>query len=469
MNRIIILIAFLLAAIGAQAQSAFNGIWEGKMKAGVEITMIFYISQDASKNFVLTIDCPDQGLRDVKASSVTVTNDSLKWEMKQFGATYSGRLNGDSAIIGTLKQGVSLALNMKKVEKVTEVVRPQTPVPPFAYRSEDIVYTNKNKSMSYGATITIPPGKGPFPAVLLLTGSGQQNRDEEIAGHKPFAVIADHLTKNGFIVLRVDDRGVGKTTSNGGNATTRDFADDANVSLAYLLVRPEVDKKKIGLIGHSEGGMIAQIVAAERKDINFVIFLAAPGEQTIKVMNDQNEAMLLKAGMSKEYATAYLELYKNIITAVLKADSASAKAKVTPVVDEWINKTPKNVVRATTGITNDSTKNNFVSQFVGQLNQAWFRYFLSYDPAPNIKKMSAKVLALNGSKDVQVISKSNLPAIEAALKKGKSKVYEIKELEGLNHLFQECKACTVNEYGQLQQTFSPMALEVMTNWMKKIL
>jgi alpha/beta superfamily hydrolase len=341
MNRIIIFFACLLATIGTYAQSAFTGIWEGKMNAGVEITMIFHISQDASKNFIVTIDCPEQGLRGVKASSVTVSHDSLNWEMKQFGASYSGKLKGDSALIGTLKQGVSLTLNMKKVEKITEVVRAQTPVPPFPYRSEDIVYANKNKSISYGATITIPPGKGPFPAVLLLTGSGAQNRDEEIMGHKPFAVIADHLTKNGFIVLRVDDRGVGKTTGNGGIATTRDFADDATVSLGYLLARPEVDKKKIGLIGHSEGGMIAQIVAAERKDINFVVMLAGPGEQTMKVMNDQNEAMLLKAGMSKEYVAAYLELYKNIITTILAADSTSATAKVTPVVDEWINKTSK--------------------------------------------------------------------------------------------------------------------------------
>lgn len=468
MNRIIIAFTFLLAATGTYAQSAFNGIWEGKMNAGMEIRMIFHISQDASKNFIVTIESPEQGLRDIKASAVTVNNDSIKIEIGRFGASYSGKLKGDSSITGTFKQGLQFALNLKKVEKVTEIVRAQTPVPPFPYKSEDIVYTNKNKSISYGATITIPTGKGPFPAVLLLTGSGMQNRDEEIAGHKPFAVIADHLTKNGFIVLRVDDRGMGKTTGSV-TGTTRDFADDANVSVEYMRSRPETDKKKIGLIGHSEGGMIAQIVASERKDINFVVMLAAPGEQTIKVMIDQNEAMLRKVGMSKEYTDAYLELYKNIITTMLAADSASAKEKVTPVVQEWINKTPKNIVATTTGITNDSTRNTFVNMFVGQLNQPWFRYFLTYDPAPHIKKMTAYVLALNGSKDVQVISTSNLAAIEAALKQSKSKGYEIKELPGLNHLFQECKSCMVNEYGQLQQTFSPAALEAMTAWMKKIL
>lgn len=468
MTRIILLFTVLLST-SAFPQSAFNGIWEGKMNAGVEVRMVLYISQDASKNYIVTVEFPDQGLKDIKANTVTVSNDSIRLEISQFGASYSGKLKGDSMITGTFKQGMSFPLNVKKVEKVTTIVRPQTPVPPFAYKSEDVVYTNKNKSISYGATITIPPGKGPFPAVLLLTGSGQQNRDEEVMGHKPFAVIADHLTNNGFIVLRVDDRGIGKTTGNVAIATTRDFAHDATVSIEYLLGRPEVDKKKIGLIGHSEGGMIAQIVAAERKDINFVVMLATPGEHTMKVMNDQNEAILLKSGMSKEYVAAYLGLYKNILTTMIAADSASAKEKVMPVVEEWISKTPRNIVQATTGITNDSTKNNYVSLFVGQLNQPWFRYFLTYDPAPYIKKMNARVLALNGSKDVQIISKSNLAAIEAALKESKSKGYEIKELEGLNHLFQECKLCTVNEYGQLQQTISPVALEVMTSWMKKIL
>lgn len=469
MKRIIILFGCLLTAFASHAQSAFNGIWEGKLNAGAELTMIFFISQDSAKNFIATIDCPEQGLRGVKASTVAVSNDSIAITIKQFGASYAGRLKGDSSITGNFKQGVSLPLNMKKVTKVTEPVRPQTPIPPFAYRSEDVEYTNKDRSISYGATITIPQGKGPFPAALLLTGSGAQNRDEEMMGHKPFAVIADHLTKNGFIVLRVDDRGVGKTTGNAATATTKDFADDANTSLAYLLARPEVDKKKTGLIGHSEGGMIAQLVAAARSDLRFVIMLAAPGEPTMKVMHDQNEAMLRKAGMSKEYVDAYLGLYKNILTTILATDSASAKEKVTPVVNEWVKATPKNIVRATTGITNDSTRNNFVNTFTGQLNQPWFRYFLSYEPAPYIQKIKAPVLALNGSKDIQVIAATNLPAIEAALKKGKSKSYEIQELPGLNHLFQECKLCTVNEYSQLQQTFSPVALQVMTAWLKKIL
>jgi uncharacterized protein len=467
MNRIIIFFTCLFAAVSANAQSAFTGIWEGKMNPGIEMRVVFYISQDSSKNYIATMEFPDQGMKDIKASKITVSNDSIRLEISKFGASYAGKLKGDSLITGTMKQGVSLPLNMKKVEKVSEIVRAQTPVPPFAYKSEDLVYTNKNKSISYGATITIPPGKGPFPAALLLTGSGSQNRDEEIVGHKPFAVIADHLTKNGFIVLRVDDRGMGKTTGDASIATTRDYANDAIASLEYLLQRPEVNKKKIGLIGHSEGGMIAQMVAAERKDINFVVLLAAPGEPTMKVMHDQNEAILRKSGMSKEYVAAYLELYGNILTTILAADSATAIAKVKPVVDEWINKTPKNIVMVTTGITNDSTKNNFVNVFVSQLNMPWIRYFLSYDPASYIKKISASVLALNGSKDVQVISKSNLPAIEAALKQSKSKNYEVKELEGLNHLFQECKSCTINDYGQLQQTISPAVLEIMTNWMKK--
>lgn len=469
MKKLFNLFALLLLNFVGNTQSAFLGTWEGKMNAGVELRMIFHISQDASNNYLVTIDCPEQGLKDVKANSVMLNTDSIRLEISQFGASYSGKKSSDSLITGTLVQGMSFPLNIKKITKVVVKNRPQTPVAPFPYKSEDIIYTNKDKSITYGATITIPSGKGPFPAALLLTGSGQQNRDEEILGHKPFAVIADHLTKNGFIVLRVDDRGVGQTTGKRFISTTRDFANDAIVGLNYLKNRNEVNKNMVGLIGHSEGGMIAQILAAERKDISFVVMLSGPGEKTMKVMNDQNEAMLLKSGMPKEFITSYMALYKNILNTVITSDSLSMKGNVKNVVNTWVEQTQPNAVVATTGIRDENSKTNFIDQFVSQVGHPWFKYFLSYDPAPYIRKMSAKVLALNGSKDIQVISKTNLQGIEAALKKSKSKSYEVKELEGLNHLFQDCKTCTVQEYDLIEQTISPKLLDTMTEWLKKSL
>ena len=469
MKNIFVLIGYLAATMFAQAQPAVTGLWEGQLKVGIDLQVVFKISSSGPDSLSATMDIPDQGLKNIKASSIKFRDDSLWLEIGQFKARYAGKLLGDSIINGVFQQGIRLPLTLKKVAHISEKKRPQTPQPPFPYTVEDLVYYNKDSSIAYGATLTIPRGKGPFPAVLLLTGSGQQNRDEEIMGHKPFAVIADHLTRNGLIVLRVDDRGMGKTTGDLSAANTRDFANDALVSLGYLKKRKEVDQRKTGLIGHSEGGMIAQLIAASEKGINFIIFLAAPGEDIIKLMIDQNEAIYKKAGVSKENTAAYLELYKEIITAAAHHDTGALRPKIQKIVDEWISHTPKNVVLATTRIHDEASKMALIDQFANQLAHPWFKYFLQYQPAPYIQKISAKVLALNGGNDIQVISGPNLAAIQKALKNGKSKVFEVKEFPGLNHLFQKCNTCTTNEYNQLEQTISPEVLDYMTAWIKKIL
>jgi pimeloyl-ACP methyl ester carboxylesterase len=466
--RSVLLSTLLLFNFVIVAQTLFSGIWEGTLKAGTEIRMVFRISTDSAGAYQATLESPDQGSIAVKASQVRLIEDSVFIEIRQFNAKYSGKIIGDS-INGRFIQGTGFPLNLKKVNQPTVKIRPQTPVPPFPYKTEELIYQNDKKTISYGATITIPQGNGPFAAVLLLTGSGQQNRDEEIVGHKPFAVIADHLTRNGFIVLRVDDRGTGKTTGEVFKSTTADYADDAKVSLNYLQTRKEVDKKRIGLIGHSEGGMIAQIIAAARKDIKFIVMLAGPGIPTLKLMEEQNEAILAKNGLTDEYMAPYLSLYTSILKTILASDSASAAAKVKTVVNSWIESTPKNIVAATTGIRDEASKENFIRQSVSQLGTAWFRYFLSYDPASNLGKITANVLALNGSEDIQVISKTNLAAIDSILKKGKSSKFEVKEMAGMNHLFQECKKCTLSEYSELDQTISPAVLDKITGWMKSVL
>jgi pimeloyl-ACP methyl ester carboxylesterase len=437
------------------------------MKAGADIRMIFRISLDSTGKYQATVESPDQGSVAIKANLVELRDDSVFIGISQFNANYSGKIIGDS-INGRFIQGMGFPLSLKKVNKASVKIRPQTPVPPFPYISEDLEYYNESKTIKFGATITIPKGNGTFPAVLLLTGSGQQNRDEEMMGHKPFAVLADHLTRNGFIVLRVDDRGIGKTTGSVINATTADFADDAITSIDLLAKRKEVDKKKIGLIGHSEGGIIAQMLAAEKKDIRFIVMLAAPGIPITKLMEEQNDTILAKAGLSAAYRGTYINLYNDIIKTILTSDTSSAVGKVRTVVNDWIEKTEKNIVIATTGIRDEASKETFIRQFVSQAGSPWFRYFLAYDPSENLKKISADVLAVNGNKDIQVISRSNLAAIDSILKKGKATNFEVKELEGLNHLFQECKSCTVSEYNQLDQTISTTVLNMITTWMKKI-
>ncbi len=468
MKKLLLAVLVLVTVDLTSAQSPFIGTWEGILKAGADMRIYFRIAQDDQQNLTALMDAPDQGLKDVKVSDLVIAGDSISLTIPQFQASYAGSMNGDGTINGTFRQGMAFPLNLTKVMKIAEVKRPQTPVPPFPYRSEDVTYTSNDNAISYGATITIPNGTGPFPAAVLLTGSGPQNRDEEIAGHKPFAVLADHLTRNGFIVLRVDDRGVGQTTGDATTATTRDFADDANVSLNYLKSRAEVDTRKIGMIGHSEGGMIAQIVAAERDDIHFVVMLAAPGMRIPELMSEQTHAVLSKSGLPADYVTAYVKLYNNVIASAIASQGDDLSASVTKVVDQWVSETPQSIVQATTGIRDESSKVNFVNTFAGQIGTPWFRYFLQYDPAVNVQKIRANVLAVNGSEDVQVVSKPNLAAIELSLKKGKANSFEVRELSGLNHLFQECKSCTLAEYGQLDQTLSPVLLETVTAWMKRV-
>ena len=287
-------------------------------------------------------------------------------------------------------------------------------------------------------------------------------------GHKPFAVIADYLTRKGYVVLRVDDRGKGQTTGDVLNATSRDFANDAEVSLDYLKDRKETDDHKIGLIGHSEGGMIAEMIAAERKDISFIILLAGPGVKITQLMMEQNNAFRASAGWSEEYVNHFATLYQTLITAIGQASSRDeARKNPNSVVSDWIAKTPEHIVTATTAINDEQSKERFIDQWVLQVSNPWFKYFINYDPDPYVRQISAKVLALNGDKDIQVLSKSNLAGLEASLKKSKSKLYEVKEIPGVNHLFQHCKQCTVAEYGQLEETFAPEVLDIMAAWLQK--
>lgn len=467
MKQILLTIITFSFSIAAFSQKDLSGIWEGTLNIGIELQLDFHLNKN-NETWQASLDIPQQQVKEMKASNVIITADSVKIEYRQIGGGFFGKLSNDSTISGSWKQGTILPLLLKRVKEVSTPKRPQTPQPPFPYNNEEVVYFNKDKSIQYGATITIPQGKGPFPAVLLITGSGQQNRDEEILGHKPFAVIADFLTRKGYIVLRVDDRGKGQTTGDLTNATTRDFANDAEISLDYLKSRKEVDPHKIGLIGHSEGGAIAEMIAAERKDIDFIILLAGPGVPIIQLMTEQNIAVHESAGWSKEYANQFATLYKSLITVIAHAQTQEeARSSATAAVSDWIAKTPAPIVTATTAIKDDQSKERFVNQWVQEIGRPWLKYFINYNPDPYLRQISAKVLALNGDKDIQVLSKSNLAGLEASLKKSKSKLYEVKEIKGVNHLFQLCNTCTVAEYGQLEETFSPEVLAVIAAWMNK--
>ena len=415
------------------------------------------------------MDSPDQGAEGIPLSSVRIKGDSLLVEAKAIGGKFSGRFENDTTIIGEWFQGTGLPLQLKKLsagEAVAERKRPQTPKPPFPYKSEDVVYFNKNKSIQYGATITSPQGAGSFPAIILITGSGQENRDEELFGHKPFAVLADYLTRKGYVIMRVDDRGIGQTTGDVKNATSKDFANDVITGLDYLKGLPQVNKAKIGLLGHSEGGMIAQMVAAQRPDVDFVIMLAGPGLKGMDVLLTQNRAILAKQGLSAKALDSYMELYKSLVPEVSSSDS-SAKTRAVRMLENWLAKTPAETIATATGIKTEADKKTFLDRFSTWFAAAWTRYFIHYDPDVYVQKMKAKMLALNGEKDVQIVAGPNLAALKASLQKGGNKASTVVELKGLNHFFQHCTECTIAEYSELEETIAPEALETIAAWLRK--
>ncbi|MBL7733382.1 MAG: alpha/beta fold hydrolase [Chitinophagaceae bacterium] len=457
----------LLTTIKGQQVSIFAGSWEGKLNVGMELRVVFHIKEEKGV-FSSTVDSPDQDAFGIGTDATTVSGNDIKIEMGDLKAVFEGKMVNDSTIEGEFTQGVALPLTLTRTTKVQKApLRPQLPVPPFPYKSEDVTYTNTDKTITFGATITIPEGKGPFPAVLLITGSGPQDRDESLMGHKPFAVLADHLTRKGFVVLRTDDRGTNKSTGDFNKATSADFAEDAEAGVNYLISRTETDPKKVGLIGHSEGGMIAPMVAAKRKDIGFIVLMAGPGVPVIELMAEQNAAILRSGGVDTDAANgikdAFKTLAQHIISAPTKEEALAGSVKIT---EDWAARQSPQMLKDLELETPEKRK-VYVTQMVISFQTPWFQYFMKFNPEIYLEKLSCKILAINGSEDVQVISSQNLPGIEKSLKKSKSKNYEIKELAGLNHLFQRCNTCTVEEYSKLEETMAPEALDTISNWLLK--
>ncbi len=356
----------------------------------------------------------------------------------------------------------SLALvNAQSVKKN----RPQTPKPPFTYNTDSVEYDNEDKTVHLAATFSYPKTKGPFVTAVMITGSGQEDRDETVFGHHPFAVIADYLTRLGYAVLRVDDRGMGKSRGALMTATSADFANDVITSIHYLLTRPEVNKNKIGVIGHSEGGFIAPIVYTKWPKLAFIISLAGTGVSGAEILLKQ-QTDPVKTTVSKAAYDAFYELTKN--TLYIIHDNAAEPdsvilADVKKMYSEWKSRQPDSIL-----VPLHADKATAIA-YALQIKQElipWLKYFISTDPALFWQQVKCPVLAINGEKDIQVYPRQNIPAIRDALKKGKNKNVTVHILPGLNHLFQTCHQCTFGEYGELEETFSQSALKIIGDWLK---
>src|SRR5690606_796558 len=297
-----------------------------------------------------------------------------------------------------------------------------------------------------------------FPAAILISGSGPQNRDEEFMTHKPFLVLADHLTKNGVAVLRYDDRGFAESTGEHMSATSLDFAKDVEAAIDYLKSRKEINKKQIGLIGHSEGGLIAPIVAANSKDVDFIVLLAGPGVSGDQILLQQVGLIGKTAGLSDAYIQNEKKVAQGVFDIVIKYKDPNLRERELKKYYEKVFTDFPEVVK-----NSGMKKEDLINLNVAQTKRAWYKYFIEYDPAISLQKVQCPVLAVNGSKDVQV-APENLVAIKKALENGDNKNFTVKELPDMNHLFQVCKTGAINEYATIEQTMSPMVLEEVSGW-----
>lgn len=472
MKKVILLLFLLITSysiIPLTAQDIIDrhsvaGSWFGRLEINaISLRIIFNLALAGEDSLSVTLDSPDQGAKGIGIGPVTLDSNRIKIQAPSLFAEFNGTIQNDTLIEGIFMQsGLKLPLTLTKLKKAFAMNRPQEPKPPFPYKSEDFKFTNTNAGIDLAGTLTMPEGDGPFPAVILITGSGSQNRDEELLGHKPFLVIADHLSRNGIAVLRYDDRGVGQSEGTPLYATSADFADDAEAAFIYLKGRIDIDSRFIGLAGHSEGGLIASIVASRNPEIAFVISLAGTGVPGDQVMHQQNRDISRISGVDKQQIEEAISINKEIF-GVLKneKDNTEAEKQITEIYTEILtsqNQTQEDIDRA-------------LKRLNVSLNPAaynWMRFFIITDPAKYWGKIKCPVLALNGEKDLQVDADVNLQAIEKALRSGGNSALTAKRLPGLNHLFQHCKTGLPDEYGDIEETFSPEALKIISDWIANL-
>ena len=443
--------------------------WIGRLDLGaMRPVMQFRIVEDKDGNELVYFDSVTEGQTGFEAAW-KIEDGTLSFDVADIGLTFRGKLNEkENRAEGRWKQGgqnFALILEKRKSEFSDPHVwenRPQRPQAPFPYREEEVKVEHEPAGVTLAGTLTIPKGEGPFPAVVLISGSGPQDRDETLMGHKPFLVLADHFSRRGIAVLRYDDRGTAKSTGKFGLATSNDFANDASAVVDFLQKHPRIAKDKIALCGHSEGGLIAPIVAAKRSDLAAIVLMAGPGIDGVETAMTQSKAMSLNAGATEEQ----VDLSQRILMKVLEiAQSTESKSEVKEKVEAAIDEIAESL---------DEKQKPMIAEvkpaILGQVRRftsPWFRFFLAYDPQTSLKKVKCPILAINGEKDLQVLPKLNLERIEKILEESNHDDFETIELVGLNHLFQKCENGSMGEYKSIDETFNPEAMKVMTDWLKK--
>ena len=460
MIKITSTLLILLFSISAFSQD-ITGTWSGIIETGKTEKVVFtFTFEKMGESYTTVIDIPAMRVADLKPKHATFTNGELVVDGSNLGFKYQGKfIQNSQQIEGTFTEGVNaLRLNLKKseIKTVNTFRRPQEPIKPYPYKEEEISFNNKKADVTISGTLTLPNKPGSFPVAILISGSGPQDRDETFYEHKPFLVLADYLTRQGIAVLRYDDRGAGKSTGDHSGATTKDLASDVMSAIEYLKTRKDIDINKIGLIGHSEGAIIAPMVANLNKKISFIVMLAGTGIPGSQV---SLHLAIINRGFPVQDENAYENAIKKAITiASANKDLAEIKKELRIHYNESIIPMLKPIINS------DAKIEEIITNLVEIRTSAWNRYFYTYNPADELEKVTCPVLALNGSKDTQVQSKINQEGISNALFKGHNSNYLVQELPNLNHLFQECETGNMNEYSKIEQTIAPFVLKQISEW-----
>jgi pimeloyl-ACP methyl ester carboxylesterase len=442
------------ARLAAHAISKVEGTWQGAIETGnMRMRLQLHIAHDEKGKLIASLDSLDQAIQGIPASRVAESGGQLHMEILAFNAEYNGTISGDkNEIKGEWKQNENDEdLNFRRSDKVLQVRRPQNPVKPYPYRSEDVSFASSDATATLAGTLTLPQGAGPFPAAVLVGGSGPMDRDETIAEHKPFLVLADFLTRRGLAVLRCDKRGIGQSTGNFASAAVTDLARDTQAALAYLKTRKEVDPQRLGVIGHSEGGILASFAATQASDANWVVLMAAPATTGERTLLRQSELLARGAGLPEEQITQSLDFNRKAYAAVRsEPDPASLTKRLQTLVEQ-------------SGLAAAVPPAALQAQ-LRMMTSPWFREFLDYDPLPTLEKLQCPVLALAGDRDLQVDSLENVPLLRKAYETSGNKDFTVVEMEGVNHLLQKAQSGMPALYGAIEETMAPEVLESVASW-----
>ena len=452
-------------AAPSSAPAGIVGNWVGVLTVqGLKLRLALRVSSSDERILVAKLDSIDQGAKDLPVDEIALEGNVVRFSARRLGLSFTGILDdARSRIRGEIQQGAAtMPVTFERVTAVPVVARPQEPRKPYPYKEYEVRYTNGADGAQLAGTLTIPSAQGPHPAVILITGSGTQDRDETIAGHRPFLVLADHLTRRGIAVLRSDDRGAGGSSPGSTHDTSETFAGDVLAAVDFLRQRRDIDTTRIGVLGHSEGALIAVMAATRRPGIAFVVMMAGTGQPGEAVILAQTELAQRKYGVAPDIVSTTRTALQRVFAALrAHTDPAAALAAMRTALDDQAAALPE-----TSRVSFAVVRNNIAPQ-LKLYTTPWFRFFLDYDPATHLRQLRVPLLAVSGELDVQALPEENLARIDAEARSGGNVDVSVRQLPHLNHLFQNAQTGLPNEYSTIEETIAPAALNLISLWIEE--